>query len=520
MGLAKREGEQESVGIMVIDGIKGMRDGLSLIAAIGNLSLAVTAAFAGRRSPLARPLAALCFVLFGWNFSTLAHHLLRASWGAPGIAFHTLDSVFTALSPPLVLEVVLAFIGGARRHRRPRLVVWAVFGGLALFALGGLSSPALDRWTDEPAWSILFILGFVPTFVFEVVLLGRYLRGTSDPQEKARARTVLAALAIGGSFSLSDVAHSAGLPAPYLGALGTVIAAALLMTLVLRLELLDRNVSARTSLYVLGMIVAFMAAYLIVLSAFTGQLAFQVFAACLLTLLVAAVARELALSVAESRARTQRLAVLGRFSAQMAHDIKGPLTALVGAVQVLDGAGDDEATRKEFLGLVSDQAKRIGAIVDRYDRMARVEPRKTLVRVNDLVRAVARAHGVPDDDEHLRFAAGELECDADPALLESAIENVVRNAIEASNDARLIRLATRSSPGEVVISVRDRGPGMDARVLERAVEDFFTTKADGSGLGLAFVRRVLEAHGGSMTLASRPAPHAEQGTTVELHLPH
>jgi signal transduction histidine kinase len=448
---------------------------------------------------------------------------LRAAGGGRADAFEILDSVFTALSPPLVLEVVLAFVGGARRHRRPRLAAWIVFGGLSVSALGALTSPALARWIDDPRWSIIFMLGYVPSFAFEVVLLGRHLRSTSDPQEKARARTVLAALAIGGSFSLSDVAHAAGLPAPHLAALGTVITAGLLTTLVLRLALFDRNVSARTSLYVLGMIAAFVVAYLVVLSALAGRLAVQMFAASILTLLVAAVARELALSVAETRARTQRLAVLGRFSAQMAHDIRGPLTALVGAVQVLDGAGDDKDTQKEFLGLVSEQARRIGTIVDRYDRMARVEPRKTVVRVNEVVRAVARAHGVPDDAAHLRLAAGDLECDADAALLESALENVVRNAMEASNDAAAITLETETprdgAPRVVIIRVRDRGPGMDARVVERAVEDFFTTKVDGSGLGLAFVRRVLEAHGGSMTLASRPAPHAEQGTTVELRLP-
>ena len=144
--------------------------------------------------------------------------------------------------------------------------------------------------------------------------------------------------------------------------------------------------------------------------------------------------------MAEARARTQRLVVLGRFAAQMAHDIKGPLTALLGAVQVLDSAADDatgpeggapglDATQKEFLGLVSDQAKRIVVIVDRYDRMARVDPRKTVVRVNDVVRG-GRAHGVPEDGHHLVLASEGTDCEADGALLESAVENVVRNAIE------------------------------------------------------------------------------------------
>ena len=70
------------------------------------------------------------------------------------------------------------------------------------------------------------------------------------------------------------------------------------------------------------------------------------------------------------------------------------------------------------------------------------------------------------------------------------------------------------SRGVVVMRVIDEGPGMDARVLDRATEDFFTTKPDGSGLGLAFARRVVEAHGGAISLESHPG----RGTTVEITL--
>src|SRR5690606_35646891 len=135
--------------------------------------------------------------------------------------------------------------------------------------------------------------------------------------------------------STSDVAHGLGLPLPYLGALGTLVAAALLATLVVRLELFDRNVSARTAVYALGMIAAFVVAYLVLFRALSGSLGAQAFATVVVTLLVVAVARELALAFAEARERSQRLVVLGRFSAQMSHDVKGPLTALLGAVQVL-----------------------------------------------------------------------------------------------------------------------------------------------------------------------------------------
>jgi two-component system sensor histidine kinase HydH len=250
--------------------------------------------------------------------------------------------------------------------------------------------------------------------------------------------------------------------------------------------------------------------YLLVFRAFAGSMAAQAFATAMLTLLGAAVARELVTTAAAQKERVQRLTVLGRFSAQMAHDIKSPLSALLGAVQVLDGA-KDEATRREFLELVTGQAKRISAIVERYDRMGRVEPQKTLVRPNEIVREVARARGITD----LTLDASDAECDADADLYASALENVVRNAVEATSDPAAVAVTTEAQADAFVVRVIDRGAGMDARQLERVFEDFFTTKAEGSGLGLSFARRVMLAHGGDVEIASERG----RGTTVTLRLP-
>jgi signal transduction histidine kinase len=136
--------------------------------------------------------------------------------------------------------------------------------------------------------------------------------------------------------------------------------------------------------------------------------------------------------------------------------------------------------------------------------------------VNEVAQRIARSHGVSD----VRFAEGDPECDADRELIESALENVVRNAIEATGTADGVRVETeRDTPGRaIVFRVVDCGPGLDARQLERAFEDFFTTKPEGTGLGLPFVRRVLLAHGGDVSMTSKQAG-TEKGTTVELRLP-
>ncbi len=491
---------------------------VSLLAAALQLSLAATAIVAGGRSAVARPLAAFGFCMFGWNFAVFARHAFEA----PELT--VLDAAFTAISPALVFEVVLAFTGTARSFRAPRIALWLVLGALSGTSLLGFVSPAVLRFLDEPSWAIAFLVGWLPSLAFEVWLLARHLRTSNDPREKARARTVLSALAIGATFAMSDVARTLGLPTPWLGAIGTVASGALLTTLAVRMELFDRNVSTRTAVYVLAMTTAFVVAYLVVLRSFAGSLAAQTFGTLVVTLFVVAVARELVAARTEARERMQRLTVLGRFSAQMAHDLKSPLSALLGAVQVLEGLEDDgpeaKETRSEFLALVAEQAKRVTGIVDRYDRMGRVEPRKTLVRINDVARAAARANGLPPSS--LVLTEGEPECEADADLLESAVENVVRNALEAcrergelaEGDVR-VETAQDAARGLLLFRVVDRGPGMDARQRARVFDDFFTTKASGSGLGLSFARRVMVAHGGDVRLESERG----RGTTVELSLP-
>ena len=114
-------------------------------------------------------------------------------------------------------------------------------------------------------------------------------------------------------------------------------------------------------------------------------------------------------------------------------------------------------------------------------------------------------------------------CSIDRDLVTGALENLLQNAFEATPrdgtatatvTVRTALARARHTTG-VLLSVEDAGLGMSARTRERALDDFFTTKATGSGLGLAFVRRVAEAHGGDVSLVSKEGA----GTTVRMFLP-
>jgi signal transduction histidine kinase len=170
-----------------------------------------------------------------------------------------------------------------------------------------------------------------------------------------------------------------------------------------------------------------------------------------------------------------------------------------------------------------DQIARLDRLVDVYGRLARAEPQPEELDLNELVATVLALPSLTGAGGRA-IVKTELEaalprCRADQDMLTRVLENLVHNALEAMPDGGTVTVRTTRADQEgktgVAFWVQDTGAGMDARTRERAFDDFFTTKPTGSGLGLAFVRRVIEAHGGE---ASFESGHA-RGTVVRVWLP-
>jgi signal transduction histidine kinase len=493
------------------------REWMFLFAAVGHLALGIVSLTRSRQSVVARPLALLCFALFSWNFADLAEHVSQnPTWSV-------LDAVFTALSPPLMLYLVASFVGVRRERVRIIAFVSLVFGALGLSSTAGFFATWGREWSNSMAWATIFLTAWVPTLATALAWLVRHLGASIELEEKARTRTFLAAIAFAGALATTDELATLGLAVPQLASLGTLAGTFLVATAVFRFRLLDRDLSISTAVYAVALASAGLVAYLAVYRLFGGSVAALGVVTATLTFVLAAATREVVLSRTTQRERFERLAALGRLSTQMAHDIKNPLAAMLGAARVLEDAPTDQPQRqRQFVRLMVEQAERIRAIVDRYERIGRVEPVATRVPINDVVRRVVSAQRLTASGVEvvLELLEPSPECDADPDLVASALENVVRNAFEAMPSGGALRVRTRvdnpaAGTTTVVVRVEDTGEGMDVRRAERAFDDFYTTKATGSGLGLAFVRRVAMAHGGNVSLASRPG----EGTVVELRLP-
>lgn len=446
-------------------------------------AIAALAALRGRREPLAARLAALCLILFAYTAFDLIGAFVP---GQP--AWDWLDGASAALAPAAFFHFTIAFLGRRSDLGRWVTLAWVYFGAIAIASLGPVVSPSMAGFPNGPTWAALILAGMAPTVALGVVLLVRHARA-SRAEERARTALVLGCIVVAVTGTATDLAAvSAGMKSPGIASWALVASAALLAVTAFRMRAFDRvpwlvrvNAAALALVVVLGELALFWGV--------GSRAALMAVGSAILVLVALLAGRYLLGTVDEGRDRARADALLGRMSRQMAHDLRNPLAAIRAAAQYLQAeraAGRSLDEQLAYVDLVVDQADRMARVIDEYQRIGRVEPTLASISLRDLAKGVANEFG---DAVKLEAAEGSPLVDADAELVTMALENVIRNAVEAG--AKSIRL----SVDERSIVVDDDGPGMDARTRDRAFEEFYTTKATGSGLGLAFVRRVAEAHG-------------------------
>jgi signal transduction histidine kinase len=246
---------------------------------------------------------------------------------------------------------------------------------------------------------------------------------------------------------------------------------------------------------------------------------------------VARLQQELAEANAQLR-RSRSLAALGEMAAGIAHEVRNPLASIQLYAQILAEDLADRPEQSELCVKINRAVVGLDAIVRdvlSFARETTIHPEHvTAADLFDRALCHCEALVVTHDIEVVREARGDGSFLADGCLLTQAIANVIRNAIEAmvesqSSKKRLglycrrkrTRLPDGRMANRVVLGVDDSGPGIPADVIDRVFNPFFTTRKTGTGLGLAIVHRIVDAHGGHVSIAKASAG----GTRVELCLP-
>jgi two-component system, NtrC family, sensor histidine kinase HydH len=226
--------------------------------------------------------------------------------------------------------------------------------------------------------------------------------------------------------------------------------------------------------------------------------------------------------------RADRLSALGQLSAGLAHEIRNPLGAIKGAVEILEEDYPPGHPKAEFYAIILKEVQRLNEVVTNFLSFARpvrlrfapVEVREVLTGLEGLISGQARACRV---QIFTSFHAGPARVMADEALLKQAFLNLMLNGLEAMPQGGDLAISTRLSGGEagapraewLEVVLDDTGHGIPDEHLARIFDPFFTTKKEGTGLGLAITDRIIETHRGTIRLLSQVG----KGTTVVVRLP-
>lgn len=227
----------------------------------------------------------------------------------------------------------------------------------------------------------------------------------------------------------------------------------------------------------------------------------------------------------EKLLHSERLAVIGKMSSQVAHEIRNPLSSISLNVELLmeeiENYRDvDTSEAKALISSMVSEIERLAAVTEEYLQFARLpKPKLESLDLNALLKEMlAFLHGeitLENIEIESSFDEGLSPIKADGKQLKQAFLNIIKNSVEAMPNGGKIRITTSRMSNSVEIRVSDTGIGIDEKDLDKIFDPFYTTKDKGTGLGLSVTHQIITEHGGSIRCETQKG----KGTTFIINLP-
>jgi PAS domain S-box-containing protein len=217
--------------------------------------------------------------------------------------------------------------------------------------------------------------------------------------------------------------------------------------------------------------------------------------------------------------RTEKLAEIGQLAAGVAHEIRNPLAGIRGAIEVLNENTLPADVRQQLMVEILQRVDRLNhAVQDLLEFAKPMSPSKTQISLNDLLESVIQ--GLMHDPllheiEVVKHIRSQAVVNTDPTLVERIITNIFLNAVQAMEHRGRLDITLDQKDELALIAFTDSGPGIRAEHLDRIFNPFFTTRAKGSGLGLALCKKYMEELGGTIKVKSELG----KGSTFLVYLP-
>ena len=235
--------------------------------------------------------------------------------------------------------------------------------------------------------------------------------------------------------------------------------------------------------------------------------------------LVVGLLRDREVAIRERLARAQYLSTLGQAVSGIAHDMKNPLMVIGGFTELVRDKLPPDTREQEHLAIVVSQVRRLEAMVRDMLVFAKpLTPDRHPARLEDILAEVEILAREEADKNKISLVFQTDKCfpiEVDARRLEQALTNLVTNAIQASPPGATVTVRAYQRSGQSLIDVIDQGPGVPRDKKKEIFTAFYTSKREGTGLGLPIVQKIVEAHGGRIEVLDNP----DRGATFRVVLP-
>ena len=227
------------------------------------------------------------------------------------------------------------------------------------------------------------------------------------------------------------------------------------------------------------------------------------------------------LKLKDNMAKIENMATIGQLSAEIIHDVNNILTVIYGYVQLLMAETDPTklSANNKYISTIEEGIKKCRNITNSVVELSKIKMEIKPININGVIIKVADFFQNSSIAKNIKFTISTDNSipfiNADPIQLHKALINVVLNGIQAIGEKGEIEISTRKEADNAVVSIRDNGKGIDPSITGKIFEPSFTTKENGTGLGLATTERVIRKHQGRIEVKST----VHKGTEFIIYLP-